>query len=241
MDTGSQNTHTTMPTLTDLLQRSVRIDSNTITRQDGRVQSYCGLRLTETTLGLSGLMHLRPIRKGTNKMAYTSAAIPVTYHNIGHPSHQCRNCGATMWYEEREVKAKHTANPTFSLCCQGGKMLLPRFKDAPPPLNHLLNHSDASTAKFRDHIRVYNSMFSFMSFGAKIDHFINTGRGPYTFRINGQKYHRMGSLLPQADMHPKFAQLYFFDTQNELKNRTSAFIDKETSDGVDEQIVASLI
>ncbi|GJW92955.1 ATP-dependent DNA helicase PIF1-like protein [Tanacetum coccineum] len=275
MYTGSQNTQTTMPTLTYLLQRSVRIDSNTITRQDGRVQSYCGHRLTETTLGLSdqlvfqdtttiniaqiagpstsryastrrpqrsaGPMHLRPVRKGTNKMAYTFAAISVTYHNIGHPSHQCRNCGATMWYEEREVKAKHTVNPTFSLCCQGGKMLLPRFKDAPPPLNHLLNLSNASTAKFRDQIRVYNSMFSFTSFRAKIDHSINTGRGPYTFRINGQNYHRMGSLLPQVDMHPKFAQLYFFDTHNELRNRTSAFIDKETSDGIDEQIVASLI
>ncbi|GKA80107.1 DNA helicase PIF1, ATP-dependent [Tanacetum coccineum] len=40
-------------------------------------------------------------------MAYTSAAVPITYHNIGHPSHQCRNCNATMWYEEREEKSKN--------------------------------------------------------------------------------------------------------------------------------------
>ncbi|GJU18149.1 DNA helicase PIF1, ATP-dependent [Tanacetum coccineum] len=168
-------------------------------------------------------------------------AVPVTYHNIGHPSHQFRNCNATMWYEEREEKSKTAVNLTFSLCCQGGKLLLPRFNNAPPPLNHLLSHNDTSTAKFRDQIRVYNSMFSFTSFGARIDHSINTGRAPYTFRINGQNYHRMGSLIPQEGMHPKFAQLYFFDTQNEVRNQTGAFIDKETSEGIDEQIVASLI
>nr|GEY49825.1 hypothetical protein [Tanacetum cinerariifolium] len=106
-------------------------------------------------------------------------AVPVTYHNIGHPSHQFRNYNATIWYEEREEKSKNAINPTFSLCCQGGKLLLPHFSNAPPPLNHLLSHNDTSTAKFRD--------------------------------------------------------------QNEVRNQTGAFIDKETSEGVDEQIVASLI
>ncbi|GKG12040.1 hypothetical protein Tco_0346277, partial [Tanacetum coccineum] len=59
-------------------------------------------------------------------------------------------------------------------------------------------------------------MFCFTSFGAKIDHSINKGRAPYTFRINGQNYHRMGTLLPQEGIQPKFSQLYFFDTQNEV-------------------------
>ncbi|GJV81517.1 DNA helicase PIF1, ATP-dependent [Tanacetum coccineum] len=96
-------------------------------------------------------------------------------------------------------------------------------------------------SKFRDQIRIYNSMFCFTSFGAKIDHSINKGRAPYTFRINGQNYHRMGTLLPQEGIQPKFAQLYFFDTQNEVRNRTSAFVDKETCDVVDEHIVQRLI
>nr|GEW22953.1 hypothetical protein CTI12_AA123990 [Tanacetum cinerariifolium] len=39
--------------------------------------------------------------------------------------------------------------------------------------------------------------------------FTSAGRAPYTFRINGQNYHRMGSLLPKEGMPPKFAQLYF--------------------------------
>ncbi|GKE28671.1 hypothetical protein Tco_1444055 [Tanacetum coccineum] len=77
-----------------------------------------------------------------------------------------------------------------------GKVLLPKFKDTPTPLDKLLNFNDPGTSKFRDQIRVYNGMFCFTSFGARIDHSINTGRGLYTFRINGQNYHRIGSLLP---------------------------------------------
>ncbi|GKA77872.1 hypothetical protein Tco_0784409 [Tanacetum coccineum] len=167
--------------------------------------------------------------------------VPVTYYDIGPPMHQCRNCGATMWYEEREENSKMSANPTFTLCYKGGKVLLPRFHDTPPPLDNLLSHDQPSTAKFKDNIRVYNSMFSFTSFGAKIDNSINTGRAPYTFRINEQNYHRMGSLLPAEGMPPKFAQLYFFDTQNEVRNRTSAFMDKETSEDIDKHIVGDLI
>nr|GEU94766.1 ATP-dependent DNA helicase PIF1 [Tanacetum cinerariifolium] len=45
-------------------------------------------------------------------------------------------------------------------------------------------------------------------------------RAPYTFRINGQNYHRMGSLLPAEGMPSKFSQLYFFDTQNEYNAPT---------------------
>ncbi|GKC48902.1 hypothetical protein Tco_1071647 [Tanacetum coccineum] len=146
-----------------------------------------------------------------------------------------------MWYEGRTNKGNRAINPTFSLCCQEGKVLLPKFKETPPPLDRLLNFQDPVTAKFRDQIRVYNGMFCFTSFGARIDHSINTGRGLYTFRINGQNYHRIGCLLPTAGFQPRYAQLYFFDIHNEVKNRMSAFLDTETGQGVDETIVGSLI
>ncbi|GKC64740.1 helicase-like protein [Tanacetum coccineum] len=84
-------------------------------------------------------------------------------------------------------------------------------------------------------------MFCFTSFGARIDHSINTGRAPYTFKINGQNYHRIGSLLPKQGIQPRYAQLYFFDTENEVQNRISAFTDKETLEGVDPSIVQRLI
>ena len=62
-------------------------------------------------------------------------------------------------------------------------------------------------------------MFVFTFDGIKLDKTINNSRGPPTIRIQGQPCHRIGSLLPMPDKKPKFAQLYIFDTENEVQNR----------------------
>ncbi|XP_012837527.1 PREDICTED: uncharacterized protein LOC105958070, partial [Erythranthe guttata] len=51
---------------------------------------------------------------------------------------------------------------------------------------------------------------------------INNGSGPYTFLLHGQNYHLLGSLLPEEGTRPKFAQLYIFDTENEIQNGIDA-------------------
>ena len=58
--------------------------------------------------------------------------------------------------------------------------------------------------------------------GGNIDKEINSGEGPYVFRINGQVHHRTGSLLPSPNNIPKFTELYIFDTKNEIQNRIRA-------------------
>ncbi|XP_019164426.1 PREDICTED: uncharacterized protein LOC109160603 [Ipomoea nil] len=55
--------------------------------------------------------------------------------------------------------------------------------------------------------------------GGKVDKLINTGNAPPIYRINGQNFHLIGSLLAQDGKKPKFAQLYIHDTQNEIDNR----------------------
>jgi len=72
-------------------------------------------------------------------------------------------------------------------------------------------------------------MFAFTSMGGNIDRTINQGEGPYVFRVNGQIHHRIGSLLPEPNKTPKFAELYIFDTKNEIENRLRA-IRKEDPD-----------
>nr|GEU66377.1 helicase [Tanacetum cinerariifolium] len=119
----------------------------------------------------------------------------VSYYSLGPPSYESSHCHASMWYEERSNKARKAVNPSFSLCYQNSKVRLSKFKPTPQPLHNLLNYNGPATGRFRDQIRVYNSMFSFISFGARIDHSINISRGLYTFRINGQNYHIIGSLL----------------------------------------------
>nr|GEW97235.1 helicase [Tanacetum cinerariifolium] len=62
----------------------------------------------------------------------------------------------------------------------------------------------------------------------------------YTFRVNGQSYYRIGSLLPEEGTQPRYAQLWFFDTENKVRNRMRAFIDKDNRDGVDATTVHTL-
>ncbi|KAG5054685.1 hypothetical protein JHK85_007195 [Glycine max] len=133
---------------------------------------------------------------------------------------QCRHCNAKMWYNERISKDKNTASPKFSLCCGDVKVELPLLQNPLKYLERLLFDDNATDSKnYQHNIRTYNMMFSFTSVGIKLDKTINETRGPPTIRIQGQPCHRISSLLPMPGKQPKFAQLYMFDTQNEVENR----------------------
>ena len=106
--------------------------------------------------------------------------------------------------------------------------------------------------QFRETIRVYNALLAFTSIGANIDYSVVFGKGPFTFRIQGQTgpftfciqgqtYHRIGSLIPKPSLPPKYLQLYIFDTANEVKNRLEA-LGQTTSEGkADEATLKVLI
>ncbi|GKA81789.1 DNA helicase [Tanacetum coccineum] len=106
----------------------------------------------------------------------------------------------------------------YHLCCGGAKIYMPPMPDPPVFIQQLLRNSH-----FMDHVRAYNQMFSMTSFGAKIDDSINRGRGPYVFKVSGQIYHWIGSLCPEEGHHPRFLQLYIYDTQDEVANRMQNF------------------
>ncbi|XP_019058078.1 PREDICTED: uncharacterized protein LOC104814022 [Tarenaya hassleriana] len=84
-------------------------------------------------------------------------------------------------------------------------------------------------------------MLAFTSIGAKIDHSVTSGNGPYAFRIHGQNHHQIGSLLPVEGKPPQFAQLYIYDTANEVRNRLSTLSRTSTAGDLDGKIVAGLI
>jgi hypothetical protein len=89
----------------------------------------------------------------------------------------------------------------------------------PQELEVLLTSKESSAVKFRDQIRMYNSVLAFTSLGAKVDESITGGPGPYSFRIQGELYHKIGSLCPVEGQRPQFAQLYIHDTKCEHQNR----------------------
>ncbi|PNT11530.2 hypothetical protein POPTR_011G042150v4 [Populus trichocarpa] len=133
-------------------------------------------------------------------------------------------------------------NPSFTSCCANGKIQLPTAPNTPQFLDDLLNPDKGSLSiKFRHNIRAYNSMFAFTSMGAQIDHTVNSQPGPYIFKINGQCHHLMGSLVPIDAESPRFAQLYIFDTDNEIANRLHPFNNDNCQSSLDENVVNKLI
>ncbi|GKA16158.1 hypothetical protein Tco_0695905 [Tanacetum coccineum] len=75
---------------------------------------------------------------------------------------------------------------------------------------------------------------------AKIDDSVNRGRGPYVFKVSGQIYHWIGSLCPEEGHHPRFLQLYIYDTQDEVANRMWNFR-RHDEDTLNPEIVEGLI
>ncbi|GFU18644.1 uncharacterized protein NPIL_1491 [Nephila pilipes] len=102
------------------------------------------------------------------------------------------------------------------MCCAAGKIKLPQLREPPEPLKTLLAGYTAESKHFLSNIRKYNSCFQMTSFGAEV---ITTHFMP-TFKVKGQIYHKVGSLLPFPNGQHKFLQMYFIgDDKDELDSR----------------------
>jgi hypothetical protein len=124
----------------------------------------------------------------------------------------CGFCNVKMWIKEQLAKSSNN-NPQFSMCCVNGKVLLPNLLTTPQELE-VLTSKERSAVKFRDQIHMYNSVLAFTSLVAKVDESITRGTRPYSFCIQGELYHKIGSLCPAKGQHPQFAQLYIHDMEN---------------------------
>jgi hypothetical protein len=132
----------------------------------------------------------------------------------------CGFCSAKMWIKERSAKSRKN-HPQFSLCYENGKVLLPSLPATPQELEVLLTSKESSAVKFRDQIRMYNLVLAFILLGAKVDESVTGGAGPYSFHIQGELYHKIGSLCPVEGQRPQFAQLYIHDTKHERQTAMS--------------------
>lgn len=146
-------------------------------------------------------------------------AVNSNYWDIGDPECVCEFCGAFLWYEEKIQKGFNARFPKFSLCCRQGRIVLPPSPCPPQILHDLFHKNDRRCKFFLSNIRSFNNMFAFTSMGGKTHTSINNGHAPPVFVLNGENYHQIGSLLPLPNDGPKFAQLYIYDTDNEVSNR----------------------
>jgi len=134
--------------------------------------------------------------------------------------------------EEKDQSSNRTS-PTFSICCAHGKVFLPPLTEPPSYLLNLYTSSESDAISFHKNIRRYNNVLACTSFGANIETF--QGQGISNFRIHGQVYHWIGSLLPEEGHQPAFAQLYIYDSEHEIENRYNVMQE------LDEEILQNLL
>ena len=139
---------------------------------------------------------------------------PNIFHNttgIGSMSVQCLNCGALKFDKEMD-----------GLRCSKDNVQLDQFPQPHSFLQHLYEGIDSSGKHFLGNIRKYNSVFQMTSFGC--NEISMAGFNP-SFRIQGQVYHLIGSIVPTQGESHKFAQIYFIgDEDTEVATR-SAIVD----------------
>ena len=98
-----------------------------------------------------------------------------------------------------------------TLCCNQGKIMASIQPYATPPPEFCSLLEDKS---FCEKLREYNNSLALASLGLEQA----PEAGP-NFKILGKLHHRIGSIGKPNDQKPKFAQLYFYDQENEVNNR----------------------
>jgi len=83
--------------------------------------------------------------------------------------------------------------------------MLPSFPTTPQELEVFLTSKERSAVKFRNQIRMYNSVLAFTLFGVEVDESVTRGIGSYSFHIQGELYCKIGSLCPAKGQRPQFA------------------------------------
>lgn len=103
------------------------------------------------------------------------------------------------------------------MCCASGKFVQAPLPIPQEPLKSFLAGESDDSKLFLRKIRKFNSCFLISSFGAtKIcDPTSNENNFETTFKIQGQVYHKIGSLMPMPNDYPKFLQIYFMGSCEE--------------------------
>lgn len=143
------------------------------------------------------------------------------YLNFGSMNSQCSHCRALKFIREAE-----------GFCCSKGKVVCDAIDSPPGFLDTLFSNDRPQSKQFVELIRRYNACFAMTSMGVR--GFVDESVAPMTFRIQGQVYHRIGGLLPEANVPPTYLQIYFMgDSEMQIDRRTNLFA------GVDRNIVSA--
>jgi hypothetical protein len=120
----------------------------------------------------------------------------------------------------KKCDAKRFQYETKGFCCRDGQVKLAE-QETPLELIRLWTSSDDNARHFRDHIRWFNSQFSFTSLYCSLDQeTTNLRKHPiYTFRAHGQMYHNIRGFGKQDGVNWSHLELYFYDDDLALEHR----------------------
>ena len=109
-------------------------------------------------------------------------------------------------------------------------MRLRPVKPPPKELQELLEGTDSDSKYYKKNIRIFNSRLAYASLQADTADF---GKGVQVFKMHGESYHRIGNILPTAELkhddddeaaegnepkrsskvNARFLALYFYDPE----------------------------
>ena len=89
----------------------------------------------------------------------------------------------------------------------------------PGVLHHLFFDSNKDAKDFQLIIWQYNKAFAFTSSGGlwQLDGTVFNGKGPMTFKIQGEMYHQIGPFEPDCSGAHLYNQLYILDPNEALQ------------------------
>jgi hypothetical protein len=124
------------------------------------------------------------------------------------PVDDCKKCGA-----------KRFQYKTKGFCCRDGQVKLIE-QETPLDLIRLWTSSNDDARHFHDHIRWFNSQFSFISHYCSLDQDTTNLRKHliYTFGAHGQMYHNIRGFSKEDGIDLSHLELYFYDDDPALEH-----------------------
>ena len=119
-----------------------------------------------------------------------------------------KNCLCLVGWIKDATNTKKWKAEAPGLCCSGGKVDIHKVLVPTSVLKELISRSQPSSKHFLNYSRQYNTIFQMTSFGAKKKN--REGSFMPTFKVQGQIYHLIGTLLPAECAHPEFCKYIIF-------------------------------
>ncbi|KAL4091277.1 hypothetical protein QTP88_025990 [Uroleucon formosanum] len=176
--------------------------------------------------------HREAVKKYADKYLKVNRKAIKRYNNANPDVHRVSVSSTIDYYNDKVVSieqpteykwchAKKWKEESPGICCSNGKVVLPLIETLPEPLHSLLLNNHPESKHFLTNIRKYNGYFQMTSFGTKT---VNVGGFTPTFKIQGQVYHRIGSVLPSYANESSFLQIYFVgNDEKEVELQSNLF------------------